>query len=41
MTDKPVKTYIVSVFEKPRWRTLMSLEFACSRGCVEMLMERR
>ena len=24
MTDKPVKTYIVSVFEKPHWRTVLT-----------------
>jgi len=24
MTDKPVTTYIVSVFEKPHWRTVMT-----------------
>ena len=24
MTDKPVPTYVVSVFEKPHWRTVLS-----------------
>lgn len=24
MTDKPVTTYIVSVFEKPDWRTVIT-----------------
>lgn len=24
MTDKPVTTYIVSVFEKPNWRTVLT-----------------
>ncbi|WP_167458625.1 hypothetical protein [Mesorhizobium kowhaii] len=24
MTDKPVTTYIVSVFEKPHWRTVLT-----------------
>jgi hypothetical protein len=24
MTDKPVKTYIVSVFEKPIWRSVIT-----------------
>ncbi len=24
MTDKPVATYIVSVFEKPHWRTMLT-----------------
>ena len=24
MTDKPVTTYLVSVFEKPHWRTVLS-----------------
>ena len=24
MTDKPVTTYIVSVFEKPSWRTVLT-----------------
>jgi hypothetical protein len=24
MTDKPVTTYIVSVFEKPHWRSVLS-----------------
>lgn len=23
MTDKPVTTYVVSVFEKPHWRTVL------------------
>jgi hypothetical protein len=26
MTDKPVTTYIVSVFEKPHWRTVLTTE---------------
>ncbi len=24
MTDKPVTTYVVSVFEKPSWRTVLT-----------------
>lgn len=24
MTDKPVTTYVVSVFEKPHWRTVLT-----------------
>ncbi|PZV40376.1 hypothetical protein B5V02_00945 [Mesorhizobium kowhaii] len=24
MTDKPVRTYVVSVFEKPHWRTVLT-----------------
>lgn len=24
MTDKPAKTYVVSVFDKPRWRTILT-----------------
>ena len=24
MTDKPVTTYVVSVFEKPLWRTVLT-----------------
>ncbi|MBB6411307.1 hypothetical protein [Mesorhizobium sangaii] len=24
MTDKPVTTYVVSVFEKPHWRTILT-----------------
>jgi hypothetical protein len=26
MTDKPVTTYVVSVFEKPHWRTVLTTE---------------
>ena len=28
MTDKPVTTYIVSVFEKPHWRTVLTTKDA-------------
>ncbi len=24
MTDKPATTYVVSVFEKPHWRTILT-----------------
>ncbi|WP_156942652.1 hypothetical protein [Mesorhizobium sp. L48C026A00] len=24
MTDKPAKTYIVSIYEKPHWRTVLT-----------------
>ncbi|GLQ78503.1 hypothetical protein GCM10007881_20190 [Mesorhizobium huakuii] len=24
MTDKPATTYVVSIFEKPRWRTVLT-----------------
>ncbi|UVK42015.1 hypothetical protein DBIPINDM_008438 (plasmid) [Mesorhizobium sp. AR02] len=26
MTDKPVTTYVVSVFEKPHWRTVLTTD---------------
>jgi hypothetical protein len=31
MTDKPATTYIVSVFDKPHWRTVLTTKGRWSR----------
>ncbi|WP_167458594.1 hypothetical protein [Mesorhizobium kowhaii] len=35
MTDKPATTYIVSVFEKPHWRTVLTTKDKAAAEALE------
>ncbi|WP_280515939.1 hypothetical protein [Mesorhizobium huakuii] len=38
MTDKPATTYVVSVFEKPHWRTILTTkDWASSQRALRTL----
>ncbi|UVK45683.1 hypothetical protein BPNPMPFG_001241 [Mesorhizobium sp. AR07] len=38
MTEKPATTYIVSVFEKPHWRTILTTKDKAEAGALEQAM---
>lgn len=38
MTDKPATTYIVSVFDKPHWRTILSTKDRAEANTLEQAM---
>lgn len=38
MTDKPATTYIVSVFDKPNWRTILTTKDKAEAEALEQAM---
>ncbi|WP_164757583.1 MULTISPECIES: hypothetical protein [unclassified Mesorhizobium] len=38
MTDKPATTYIVSVFDKPHWRTVLTTKDQAEAESLEQAM---
>ncbi|MES0028022.1 hypothetical protein [Mesorhizobium sp. M0040] len=38
MADKPVTTYIVSVFDKPHWRTILTTKDKAEADALEQAM---
>ena len=38
MSEKPVTTYIVSVFEKPHWRTILTTKDKAEAESLEQTM---
>ncbi|QKD14985.1 hypothetical protein [Mesorhizobium sp. NZP2077] len=38
MTDKPATTYIVSVFEKPNWRTIVTTKDKAEAAAAKQAM---
>jgi hypothetical protein len=38
MSEKPVTTYIVSVFDKPHWRTILTTKVKAEAEALEQAM---
>ena len=38
MIDKPATTYLVSVFDKPHWRTILTTKDKAEAGSMEQAM---